>query len=165
MADQQHPIARTERIVVDRVGDEVLVYDLDSDRAHSLDAVAAAIWRGCDGESAVATLAAQADVSEEVAWSTLDHLAEIDLLAEPLGVSSGHSRRALLRRGLIAGAAGVAAVPVIKSIVAPDPAAGGVSSCFGIGTVCTQSVQCCPGLTCCCEAPTCSCQNPNNCND
>jgi hypothetical protein len=163
MDGHQIPVARTERLIVEALGDELLVYDLDDDRAHSLDPVAASIWRACDGESTVADVALRAGVSKELAWSTLEHLADIDLLAEPVLSSSAQSRRTLLRRGLMAGAASVAVGAGIQSIVAP--AAAGTSSCLGDGNVCTASIQCCPGLTCCCEAPTCFCRAPSNCND
>ena len=52
------PLARRDGLVVKTVGDEVLVYDLERARAHSLDALAAAIWRRCDGRRPVAALAA-----------------------------------------------------------------------------------------------------------
>jgi Coenzyme PQQ synthesis protein D (PqqD) len=144
MADHLHPIARRERIVVDSVGDEVLVYDLDSDQAHSLDATAAAIWRACDGELAVAEIADRAGVSELLAWSTLEELGRLDLLVAPVRTPATHSRRALLRRGVLAGAAGVA---VIHTITAP--AAAGVSSCGGTNAPCSGPADCCPTLVCC----------------
>jgi Coenzyme PQQ synthesis protein D (PqqD) len=52
------PLARRDGLVVKTVGGEVLVYDLERARAHSLNALAAAIWRGCDGRRPVAALAA-----------------------------------------------------------------------------------------------------------
>jgi Coenzyme PQQ synthesis protein D (PqqD) len=52
------PLARRDGLVVKTVGDEVLVYDLERARAHSLDALAAALWHQCDGRSPVAALAA-----------------------------------------------------------------------------------------------------------
>lgn len=47
--DPGRPLARTSGVVVKAVGDEVLVYDLSRHRAHSLNGVAAAVWRACDG--------------------------------------------------------------------------------------------------------------------
>ena len=150
MVDQHHPLARSERIVVESVGEELLVYDLDSDRAHSLDPVAAAIWRACEGERPVAEIARRAGVSEDAAWSTLDELSELDLLAAPLPAPAAHSRRALLRRGLVAGAAGVAAITTITA-----PAAAGLTSCLPNGSSCATGLQCCSQL--CCGAPTGTC--------
>ena len=166
MADQHHPMARTERLIVDSVGDEVLVYDLDSDRAHCLDAAAAAIWRSCDGGSGVAELAGRLGVSEEVVRLALERLAAADLLVESVGAPDTHSRRTVLRRGLVAGAAGIAAVPVVKTIVAPPPAAAGSAACLGAGAGCAATpTACCPPLVCCTGDAQPTCKQPVNCAD
>jgi hypothetical protein len=56
----QWPTRRTSGLVVKTVRDEVLVYDLDRHRAHSLNPVAAAVWRSCDGARDLPALAAAA---------------------------------------------------------------------------------------------------------
>jgi Coenzyme PQQ synthesis protein D (PqqD) len=116
------PIARSEDLLVEELGDELLVYDRDSDEAHSLDASAAAIWRACDGTNTVPGMAADLVLEDAVVQSTVEQLGELGLLLPGSFETAGHSRRALLRHGLVAGAAGVAAVPVIRSIVAPSAA-------------------------------------------
>ena len=45
------PLARSEGLVVEEVGDELLVADPLSSRAHSLNAFAARVWQACDGET------------------------------------------------------------------------------------------------------------------
>jgi hypothetical protein len=51
------PLARDQGLVVDSIGDELLVYDTECGRAHSLNVVAAAVWRACDGQRDVGQLA------------------------------------------------------------------------------------------------------------
>jgi hypothetical protein len=138
---------------VEELGDELLVYDLNTDEAHSLDPSAAAIWRACDANSTAPGIAARTGQSETAVRTTLERLAELDLLAAGSFAADTHSRRAVLRRGLLAGAAGVAAVPLIRSIVTP-PAAHAQSGCVADqenNTPCTQTCQCIEG--CCCNIP------------
>ena len=52
------PTARTTGLVVKTVAEEVLVYDLETHRAHSVNRVAAAVWRQCDGTRDAAAIAA-----------------------------------------------------------------------------------------------------------
>src|SRR5664280_2841413 len=47
MADR--PLARGQDLVVEPLGDELLVFDATVHRAHSLNAFAAAVWHACDG--------------------------------------------------------------------------------------------------------------------
>jgi hypothetical protein len=43
------------------LGDELLVYDLERDRAHALDPLAAAVWHAADGRRAGAALHAEVE--------------------------------------------------------------------------------------------------------
>jgi coenzyme PQQ synthesis protein D (PqqD) len=153
MVDRQRPLARSEGLVVEAVGDEVLVYDLGSDEAHSLDAAAASIWRACDGAGTVSGISARVGLSEAAVESTVERLAGLDLLAAGSFESSQHSRRAVLRRGLVVGAAGIAAVPVIRSIVAPTAAQAGSPGCAGLNQSCV-SATCCSPYVCCGSNPS-----------
>lgn len=149
MPDQQRPLARSERVIIEALGDELLVYDLDSDEAHSLDASAAAIWQACDGAVTVAEISARVGLSEAAVRLTVERLAGLDLLAAGSFTPPAVTRRAVLRRGLVAGAVATAAAPMITSIVAPA-AAQTTSGCSGEFESCADQV-CCPGLVCCGE--------------
>jgi len=46
-------MARQNGIVVQEMPDEVLVYDLDSNKAHCLNQSAALVWKSCDGTNTV----------------------------------------------------------------------------------------------------------------
>ena len=52
-SDRQLPLARRERLLVEELPDEVLVYDLDREKAHCLNRTAALIWNHCDGRTTV----------------------------------------------------------------------------------------------------------------
>jgi hypothetical protein len=158
----ESPLARSENLLVEELGDELLVYDRGSDEAHSLDATAAAIWRACDGANPVSSIASDLVLEEAVVQSTVEQLGELGLLLPWSFETAGHSRRALLRHGLVAGAAGVAAVPVIRSIVAPSAAQAQTSmicaphneQCGVIANgTCSSLIPCCETSDTCLASP------------
>ncbi len=54
MKSSQVPIARKEGLVIQEMPEEVLVYDLDTNKAHCLNQTAAFVWKSCDGRNSVA---------------------------------------------------------------------------------------------------------------
>ena len=116
------PLARRDGLVVKTVGDEVLVYDLERARAHSLDALAAAIWRRCDGRRPVAALAAavRAETGVPVTAAAVEYglaaLGRARLLAGERPVPGPTRRQVLARIGT------AAAIPLVLSITAPTAA-------------------------------------------
>jgi hypothetical protein len=146
------PVARKQGLVIQELPDEVLVYDLDRDRAHCLNTTAAFVWQRCNGKSTTAqiaqTLGRQFDcaVDEKVVWLALDQLGRNHLLdrqpARPPALM-GMDRRAMVRA---LGLAAVVAIPVVKSIVAPTPSQA--ATCIPLGGGCSVSAQCCKGLNC-----------------
>ncbi len=151
------PIARKQGLVIQELPDEVLVYDLDRDRAHCLNPTAAFVWQRCDGKHTTAqiarTLGQQFDcaVDEKIVWLALDQLGKHHLLDRqpaPPPALMGMNRRAMVRA---LGLAAIVAVPLVTSIVAPTVQAS--TSCIGPGGSCTSSVDCCNPLTC--QASTC----------
>ena len=123
MNNSQRPIARKNGLVVQEVPDEVLVYDLDSNKAHCLNQSAAIIWRSCDGNNSVSEIAklvevqAGGKVTEDFVWLAIDQLSENNLLEK--GIASnfvGQSRREVIKK---IGLASMVAIPVIASLVAP----------------------------------------------
>jgi len=146
------PVARKQGLVIQELPDEVLVYDLDRDRAHCLNQTAAFVWQRCNGKNSTAqiarTLGQQFDckVDENIVWLALDQLGRNHLLeTKPIPPALlGMNRRAMVRA---LGLAAVVAVPVVTSIVAPTPAQA--ATCVGQGGSCSTASQCCPGLTQC----------------
>lgn len=151
-APNAKPIARKQGLVIQELPDEVLVYDLDRDRAHCLNQTAAFVWQRCNGRNTTAqiarTLGQQFDcaVDEKVIWLALDQLGRNHLLdRQPIpSAQMGMNRRAMVKA---LGLAAVIAVPVVTSIVAPTPAQA--ATCVGQGGTCSTPSQCCPGLTQC----------------
>ena len=141
------PIARTEDLIVERLDDEVLVYDLRTEKYHALNATSASLWELCDGSRSIKDLATfvGADdpaTGQQVVWLALKQLSERRLLVEPAEIPEGTSRRELLRRVAIAGAV-VLAVPLVRSLNAP--AAAQSATCLPFHAFCTSSAQCCSG--------------------
>ena len=153
------PKARQNKLVVQELADEVLVYDLERDKAHCLNQTAAMVWKQCDGNNDAAQIAGrvgaelQAPVDERLVWFALEQLGRDKLLEEsivPPAVLAGMTRRQMVRT---LGLAAVVAVPLITSIVAPTPAqafsciANG-QACPGGSTTCCSQVCSGPGFIC-----------------
>lgn len=154
MKNPQFPIARKTGIVIQEVPDEVLVYDLDTNKAHCLNQTAALIWRSCDGSRSVSDIAKHVEslagggISDDFVWLAIDQLNENNLLEQEITANfNGLSRRDVIKK---IGLSTMIAIPVIASLVAP-PSAMASSSC-----ACNSNVECgpatpnfqCPSATC-----------------
>ena len=151
----QNPMARQNGLVVQEMPDEVLVYDMDTNKAHCLNQSAAFIWKSCDGSKSVMDIVQQFEsngrgkVTEDFVWLAIDQLNENGLLENKVAPRfQGQSRRQVLKT---IGLASMVALPVIASLVAPKSAFG-VSSC-----VCNNNARC--GLP-----ANASCPSTTNCN-
>jgi hypothetical protein len=159
MNNSQNPIARKNGLVVQEVPDEVLVYDLESNKAHCLNRSAAIIWKSCDGNNSIAEIAklvesqAGGKVTEDFVWLAIDQLSENNLLEKQLSMSlEGTSRREVIKK---IGLASVIAIPVIASLVAPQSALAASScACTTPGNCATQTV--CPNTTNCNSSGVCA---------
>jgi Coenzyme PQQ synthesis protein D (PqqD) len=156
-AKQAKPLARKEGLVIQELPDEVLVYDLDRDRAHCLNETAAFVWQNCDGRATTDQIARSlskklnAPIDEKVVWFAVDQLRRNHLMTDgeiPPQILSGMNRRQMVQA---LGLAAVVALPVVASIVAPAPAQA--ATCVGSGGSCASGQICCAGLTC--TANTC----------
>ena len=122
------PARRTEGPYLERVGDELLVYDDTTDTAHALNEAAAAVYEMCDGDTSVEAMVAGLEsrnlgpVDSDVVWIALIELADKGLVELDEQPANSPSRRDLLKR-LTAGAAVAAVIPVVESIAAPSVAA------------------------------------------
>ena len=76
----RRPLAREEDLIVEELGDELLVYDTKVDRGHSLSAVAARVWQACDGRTPVEGLCAQLDLDADEVGRAVDELDGCNLL-------------------------------------------------------------------------------------
>ena len=119
------PRARQNDILVERVGDETIVYDGERHEAHSLNRSASVVWQHSDGEHSVPQLAELLgselgiEPDESLVEYALDRLASAHLIEnEP---AESLSRRDAVRRLTLAGAA-VVGLPIVLSMVAPTEA-------------------------------------------
>ena len=142
------PSVRTEGLLVQDVLDEIVVYDLDREKAHSLNPTAASVWTQCVRQTpraeAVALLSQKLGPGKgETALDfALAQFHRADLLQDPTPRVEGMSRRAVMRR--IGLAAAAASVPIVTSLVAP-PAAH-AQSCLPEGSPCMADAECCSGI-------------------
>jgi len=134
------PDARKDRVLVEKIGDELIVYDQAHDQAHCLNQTAMLVWELCDGQTTVLemTVALKKKLhvppDERLVWSALDQLDKAHLLREPFTLDRlqsanlvqkpygnqgpAVSRREMLRMLAVASVA----LPLVTSITAPTPA-------------------------------------------
>jgi hypothetical protein len=117
-----HPLARTENVVVEAVGDETVVYDTTLHVAHALKPLAAAVFAYADGKNTaseiaelasyrLATIVTEADVNDAI-----EQLGAISLLDGPvLDVQTGVSRRTALKTFAAAGAGSMLVMSIATS--------------------------------------------------
>src|SRR5713226_10408745 len=92
---QTKPLARREGLVIQELPDEVLVYDLERDRAHCLNETAAFVWERCDGRTTTGEIArslgkkVNASVDEKVVWFAIDQLGRNHLIVAPTSAQAG----------------------------------------------------------------------------
>ena len=124
--EQYLPQARRERLLIEALPDEVLVYDLDRKKAHCLNGTAALIWNHCDGKTSVDEIAiilgeqSKGPVDKDVVWLGLDRLQHARLIQGPVIMPAKErlSRRELIKRiGLSV------SIPLVTSIIAPRASA------------------------------------------
>ena len=151
------PLARSEKLVVEDLAEELLVYDSMAVRAHCLNRSAAVVWRGCDGTRGIPELVDYLSsfglpADEEIVRLALGDLRRAELLvtSEPKSSSTEVDRRAVLRRLALAGVSS-ALLPLMTS--APVAAQSALGSCV-------SSLQCIPGLT---ECTPCHVGGTNQC--
>ncbi|HZS47026.1 MAG TPA: PqqD family protein, partial [Blastocatellia bacterium] len=122
------PKARSEDLLITEKGDELVIYDLKRFKIHNLNSTSVLVWKACDGSRTVPEIVAflgnqsGTEIDERVVWYTLKRLQGAYLFAESLELPAQAGR--ITRRDLIAvaGLAGIVALPVITSIIAPTPA-------------------------------------------
>ena len=149
MSNSVRPIAKKEGLVIQELNKEVLVYDLDTHKAHCLNESAAMVWKNCDGAKNIGEIAdlfskeSGSRVNEDFVWLAIDQLNELNLLEQKVAADfKGQNRREVLKR---IGLATVIALPIVSSLVAPQ-ATMAAASC-NTGDVCNGDSDCNAGCT------------------
>jgi hypothetical protein len=155
------PRGRRDDLLTTKLDDEVVVYDPETKRAHSLNRLAVAVWNHSDSAKTVADL--QQKVSDDIGvpidhaavLSALRKLERAHLLLGKVADTGPMTRREILRKGGKLSAA-VAVTPLIVSALVPVAAAaaspshvcspggicGAVSTCGATGAcVCFLTVE------------------------
>lgn len=145
------PRPRTEQLIVEQQGDETLVYDLISHRAHCLNPVASKIWSQCDGRRSLNEVAdvvhrdTGLPADAEIVRLALRQLEKADLLEKvplPEAVAFASRRQVMKRLGLAGGI--VALLPVVASIISPTPVDAFTGG--GSGAPCLSGLECRSGI-------------------
>lgn len=148
------PDLRTRNIVVKELPDELLIYDLDKNKAFCLNKTARLIMDECDGvstiEEAVKSLnrKLKTNISEEMIWMVIEQLKKADFIEQDYQVPIETTR--VTRRKILQSAAALGiALPMITTLVAPM-AVNAQSGCIPIeGGRCNLQVNdCCPPGVC-----------------
>lgn len=143
------PTARQNNLVIQQLDSELLVYDLETNKAFSLSETSALVFNACNGETTFDELKAKHNFTDDLIFLTLDELKKESLIADNSYRSpfTGISRReAAIKVGL----ATMLALPVILGVAAP--AAAAAASCVPLDGACVldngRQSECCVGLRC-----------------
>src|SRR5688500_11321043 len=88
--NSQRPKARGDGLLECALDNELVLYDMNRQRAHSLNQTATLIWRYCDGKTTVGDLSQRLHQElnlpkdDEVVWLALDRLQKASLLQGPV---------------------------------------------------------------------------------
>lgn len=157
----ENPLARQNALVMQDVDDELLVYDLQTDKAHCLNRSAVLIWKLCDGTNSIDDIVRRfeetdgARITEDFVWLALSQLHENRLLDSTLPPRfTGQSRRQALKT---IGRASAVALPLVAALVVHPRSTGIPISCGG----CTSPGACltwtqCPSTTNCNPSAICA---------
>ncbi len=161
------PKSRKDNLVVQEIDGEVLIYDLNKNKAFCLNQTSALVWQACDGSRTVADIGEtvgkqlKSQVSEDLVWLALDQLSKENLV-EKQTVSNdkfkGLSRREVIKK---VGLGTMIALPIVTSLVAPLAVhansacvSGGTCVCgtdVGAGNICTTTATACADTNCRCR--------------
>jgi hypothetical protein len=124
-----YPRARQHGLLVDRVGDETIVFDEERKEAHSLNRMASIVWQHSDGAHSLSEIASvltrelDVEANESIVLYALDKLASVHLLERDDITELGHSttRRDVMKRVAAVGVAAIG-IPAVLTMTAPTPA-------------------------------------------
>ena len=159
------PLARRGEIVIQEMGDEILIYDLRTDKAFALNTTSSMVWQSSDGSNSISDIAEKMTVelkdfvSEDLVWLALERLKKENLIEDEIVTPfAGISRREVIRR---VGTASLIALPIIGTLVAPLAVHAQSVGCTtgpsgrALGCPCTAIGQCAPpsASRCCLNSP------------
>lgn len=147
------PKTRNKNIVVQEMENEILIYNLQTNKAFCLNETSTMIWQFCDGNHSVEQISQNLSrklnqpITEDLIWLALDSFKKDKLLEEnePFEINfNGLTRRQVIRKiGLVS----MIALPIVASVIAPS-AAMAASTGILLGVACPTGSGCDTGLQC-----------------
>lgn len=121
------PQSRKSEIVIQKFENEILIYDLKTNKAFCPNETSAIIYQLCDGKNSVADIAqrfskqSNQPINDELVWLALDGLKKENLLEnDDVEINfNGLNRRQIIKK---VGLASMISLPLISSVVAPSAA-------------------------------------------
>jgi hypothetical protein len=143
---------------MERIGPDVVLFDLELNRYHTLNDVAFDIWRQCDGRQSTELIGNSVGAHREVVETAIELLDEGGLLLAPESSFKSTMHRRRMVKLVAAGVIGAVGVPVVASISRLGPEASATGTC---GPNCIPDRENC----CCCHTnnPNCDCSNRASC--
>lgn len=146
MNTKAFPLSRQRDLLTRELENEVLIYDLEIDKAFSLNQTSSLVWLACDGKKNISQITEsvsaklKSPATEDLIWFTIDELKKLNLIENGEQLPSafnGISRREVIKK---VGLGTMVALPVIASLSAPK-AANAASVLVGFGEACTGSAN------------------------
>lgn len=159
-----NPKTRQDNVVIQELGQEILIYDLNDNKAFCLNETSAMIWQLCDGNRTVSQIAESVGrklnqpANAEIVWLALDQLKKENLVSvseDDFKNSSDVSRREMIKK---AGLTSMIALPVVSSLVAPKAINASSHLCDSTSAACTAPTGR-PNDCCCQNGPQCQSGN------
>jgi len=167
------PTAKFDNLVIQELSDEILIYNLENNKAFSLNETSKLVWQNCDGQKEVTQIASEVgkslkqEIPADLVWLALDGLKNEGLVnfeGDEKSAFAGFNRREVIKR---VGLATMVALPLIGSITAPSAshAQSGAPACIDcvvdLGLdMDNNPVGVCPEA---CSNLMCTCYGNNSC--
>lgn len=129
------PVAYQADLIVREVDNELLIYNLKTNKTFLLNQTCKNIYQFCDGKTSFEELKQKYNYSEDLVFLALDELKRNNLIKDSYrSAFAGISRREAVKK---VGLATMAVLPVITAIVAPMAISAASTCvtpyCFGVG--------------------------------
>lgn len=115
------PFVRIDSTMAQEVGQEMLIYDFVTFKAHCLDQTTTLVYKACSEQISLDELKLRSQLREEVIFLALEELRKERLLEEGPELDSAFA--GVTRREVLKAAGFLVALPAIASVVVPSPAA------------------------------------------
>lgn len=171
------PPTRTKDIIVQSTGNELLVYDLNTNKAFILNETAANVFNYCDGKHTFDEVKNKHQYTDDLIFLTLDELKRNDLIDGEVGNNFPKmTRREAAKR---VGLATMIALPAISALTAPLAAHAQSANSNSSGNVCIDNgcadrTSSCnggagcaalgAGYVCCFALGSCACTTVDTCS-